>query len=120
SEALKGTRIPRVTAAIEAIAEYVLPDALALLVNRNGVALLAQRARLDEDRVRRIVDVLAKDRVVLGRIETVEVEDVPSIELLDGTYKASRRLSAGQRCTTILPVLLLEGDRPLLIDQPED
>ena len=29
-------------------------------------------------------------------------------------------LSTGQKCTTILPILLLESENPLLIDQPED
>ena len=43
------------------------------------------------------------------------------IELKDGTdYKNSAGLSTGQRCTVILPILLLQSERPLLIDQPED
>ncbi len=29
-------------------------------------------------------------------------------------------LSTGQKCTTILPILLLDSDNPLLVDQPED
>lgn len=56
----------------------------------------------------------------LYQIETVELEDQPRIELLDGQYKDTLQLSTGQRCTAILPILLLESDRPLLIDQPED
>jgi hypothetical protein len=35
-------------------------------------------------------------------------------------YKESGSLSTGQKCTTILPILLLDSDDPLLIDQPED
>ena len=47
--------------------------------------------------------------------------DRPCIELRDGaTYKESSKLSTGQRCTTILPILLVQSERPLLIDQPED
>src|SRR5207244_13513657 len=54
-------------------------------------------------------------------IETVALGDRPSIELLDGdTFKDSTHLSTGQRCTTILPILLTQSERPLLIDQPED
>src|SRR6185312_8410561 len=37
-----------------------------------------------------------------------------------GDYKGAADLSTGQKCTTILPILLLDSDRPLLIDQPED
>ncbi|MFY8201742.1 MAG: hypothetical protein ACOVLE_13785, partial [Pirellula staleyi] len=29
-------------------------------------------------------------------------------------------LSTGQKCTTVLPLLLLESANPLLVDQPED
>ena len=29
-------------------------------------------------------------------------------------------LSTGQKCTAILPILLLDSDNPLIIDQPED
>ena len=29
-------------------------------------------------------------------------------------------LSTGQKCTTILPILLIDSDSPLMIDQPED
>ena len=51
------------------------------------------------------------------RIQTVALDDRPSIELLDGdTFKESTHLSTG-RCTTILPT---QSERPLLIDQPED
>jgi len=54
-------------------------------------------------------------------IEIVELLDLPRIELLDGdAYKDSTMLSTGQKCTTILPILLLESESPLLIDQPED
>ncbi len=35
-------------------------------------------------------------------------------------YKDSPSLSTGQKCTTILPILLLESEKPLIIDQPED
>ena len=35
-------------------------------------------------------------------------------------YKDSSELSTGQKCTAILPILLLDSDNPLLVDQPED
>jgi ABC-type lipoprotein export system ATPase subunit len=51
----------------------------------------------------------------------VELYDKPIIELKDGQdYKDSSQLSTGQKCTTILPILLLESENPLLVDQPED
>lgn len=57
----------------------------------------------------------------IGKLETVDLEDEPLISLKDGAdYKNSADLSTGQRCTVILPILLLDSERPLLIDQPED
>jgi len=62
-----------------------------------------------------------KDQVCLAQLRSVELRDQPLIELRDGsTYKDSSTLSTGQKCTTILPILLLDSVNPLLIDQPED
>ena len=71
-------------------------------------------------RAQRILDALvASDR--LFELETLALDDVPLIELRVGTqYKASSRVSEGQRCTCILPILFLQSASPLLIDQPED
>ena len=61
------------------------------------------------------------DSRLLFDLEAVELFDLPKIELKDGdTYKESLSLSTGQKCTAILPILLLEGENPLLVDQPED
>lgn len=49
------------------------------------------------------------------------VEDGIELELLDGhDFKPTDRLSIGQRCTTVLPVLLRHHGDPLIVDQPED
>ncbi len=103
----------------ERIAKAMSPGEFAEHVRHNHRARLAELADLDEDRARRVVDAFAGTELLL-RIESVELEDLPRIELLDGGYKEAGALSTGQRCTTILPILLLESDRPLLIDQPED
>jgi ATPase subunit of ABC transporter with duplicated ATPase domains len=82
--------------------------------------MLTQRAGLEEERARRILESLRTSGKAY-EIETVDLGDTPSIELLDGDqYKESPKLSTGQRCTTILPILLVQSERPLLIDQPED
>ena len=79
-----------------------------------------KRSGFDEDRSKKILNALRSGGIHYT-IETVALEDRPSIELLDGeTFKESTHLSTGQRCTTILPILLTQSERPLLIDQPED
>src|SRR5688572_32414058 len=44
----------------------------------------------------------------------------PTSTLFPYTTLFRSQLSTGQRCTTILPILLTQSERPLLIDQPED
>ncbi len=52
-------------------------------------------------------------------------EDIPIIRLNDRPLETKiakdiSTLSPGQRCSAILPMLLLHGSQPLIIDQPED
>lgn len=118
-DALKGSGVKQ-GAAAERLCEVFLPGELAEVVARNDLATLAQRLGFDEDRSRKILNGLRSGGMSYT-IETVELDDQPCIELLDGdTYKESTHLSTGQRCTTILPILLTQSERPLLIDQPED
>ena len=61
--------------------------------------------------------VLKLDEVLLDDLPVVKLNDRPSeTEAL----KPLERLSPGQRCSAILPILLLNGTSPLIIDQPED
>jgi DNA repair ATPase RecN len=53
----------------------------------------------------------------LLKLELSDIEDLPRI-LLDG--KPIEGLSPGQRCSALIPIILVEGDNPLVIDQPED
>lgn len=55
-------------------------------------------------------------------IETVEQDDLPEIklEVQEGHEpRLIEQLSQGQRCIALLLLLLLESERPLLIDEPE-
>lgn len=119
ARALKGSAVKQNVAA-ERLAEVFLPVELSRAVVTGDLELLAERTGFDEERCRKIADALRADGCAY-EIESVDLEDVPRIELLDGgKYKQSPNLSTGQRCTTILPILLVQSERPLLIDQPED
>ncbi len=119
TEALKGAGVKQAVVA-DRLSQVFLPGELARLVANNDHATLAQRTGFEEDRARKVVDAL-KTSGSYYTIETVDLEDRPCIELLDGDkFKESTHLSTGQRCTTILPILLTQSERPLLIDQPED
>ena len=119
TEALKGAGVKQAVVA-DRLSQVFLPGELARLVANNDYAAFVQRVSFNEDRARKVVDAL-KASGTHYTIETVDLDDRPCIELLDGeTFKESTQLSTGQRCTTILPILLTQSERPLLIDQPED
>jgi hypothetical protein len=119
TEALKGSGVKQ-GAAAERLCPVFLPGELAEVVANNDLNTLMQRSGFDEDRSKKILSALRSGGTYYT-IETVALDDEPCIELLDGnTFKESTHLSTGQRCTTILPILLTQSERPLLIDQPED
>jgi len=119
AEALKGAGLKHGMVA-DRLSQVFLPTELAQVVATGDQTSVMQRAHFDEDRARKIVEALRASGASYV-IETIDLDDRPCIELLDGDkYKESPHLSTGQRCTTILPILLKQSERPLLIDQPED
>ncbi|MFO7857647.1 MAG: hypothetical protein R6V11_01860, partial [Ectothiorhodospiraceae bacterium] len=102
------------------IAGVVAPSELVGFVKREDAEGLRKQADLNESQADKVIRSLA-DLETLLAIETVDLVDLPRIELQDGDdWKDSLSLSTGQKCTTILPILLLDGERPLMVDQPED
>jgi ABC-type lipoprotein export system ATPase subunit len=116
---LKGSGL-KYASIVEKIVQSVSPEELAVILQLQDVERLVDMTNLDAIRSARVIDIL-HDGGFIAKLEIVELADLPCIELLDGRdYKDARTLSTGQRCTTILPILLMESERPLLIDQPED
>ena len=96
------------------------PGQLAELVRSGDPTALMERGDLSPDQAGKVM-VVFNNPEKLAELETVGLQDAPSIRLRVGEQeKDSTTLSTGQKCTTILPILLLEGGRPLLVDQPED
>jgi predicted ATP-dependent endonuclease of OLD family len=119
NQAMKGSGM-RYASIVERAAERLPPVELASTIQREDHATLVRELDIDADRATRLI-IQLKDKPDIFAIETVELRDRPVLELKDGDdYKDSASLSTGQKCTTILPILLVESERPLLIDQPED
>lgn len=96
------------------------PAELAKAIRERDVKSLVKVSAITTDQAEKVASALARLETLL-RLESIALEDATSIELKDGKdYKESTELSKGQKCTAILPILLLERDHPLLIDQPED
>jgi len=119
SEAMRNSGL-RYTPLVEKAVARIPPEDLATMVRNDDVAALIDHLGIERDRAMKFLAQL-RDHRMLHEIETVELHDRPTIELRDGEqYKDSTMLSTGQKCTAILPILLLESEAPLLIDQPED
>jgi len=119
SEHMKGSSL-KYTQIVDRLVHCIPPQDFAGIVQRGDVQALADKLELDADRAGRIINQL-RDTKAIFDVQVVELHDRPTIELKDGQdYKDSASLSTGQKCTTILPILLLESASPLLIDQPED
>jgi hypothetical protein len=116
---MKGSGL-RYATLVDRAVERIPPAELATYVQKEDRASLERELDLDADRATRWI-IQLKDKREIFEIETVELHDRPILELKDGDdYKDSASLSTGQKCTTILPILLMESERPLLVDQPED
>lgn len=119
TDMLKGSGVQQGPTAKQLV-QRLLPTELAAFVMDDDHSGLVKKSGLPEDRARKVLAALRTPGAVY-QIEAIDLHDQPCIELLDGErYKKSPHLSTGQRCTTILPILLLQSERPLLVDQPED
>jgi hypothetical protein len=96
------------------------PAELAEAIKQRDTQALTDKGELNADQSDKVMSALTGSQLLFD-LEIVELVDLPKIELNDnGTLKETGSLSTGQKCTTILPILLLDSENPLLIDQPED
>jgi ABC-type dipeptide/oligopeptide/nickel transport system ATPase component len=119
AECLKNPRMQYRKVA-EKIANAFWPSDISTIIREKNLEKLMVDADLNENQAKYSLESLEKPEM-LHRLELVELIDLPQIELNDhATYKTTASLSTGQKCNSILPILLLDSDSPLLIDQPED
>lgn len=102
------------------IADLLPPSELVSILETGTAEDLQNGAELSSSQAQKVFGAL-KSSDTFMTLDVVELADLPQIELKDGDeFKNSLTLSTGQKCTTILPILLLDSDNPLLVDQPED
>jgi len=116
---LKGT-VGQYNVCARKMARFIPPVDLARIALNRDVQKLQQLAEISSVQASKAMATLSRLDVQL-QLSIIDLADLPRIELQDGNeWKNSLRLSTGQKCTTILPILLLDSDNPLLVDQPED
>lgn len=101
------------------LAREVAPNELVRWIENLDASALGAAIGITSDRSSLVINALRVNGTadLIGSI----VEDGVGLDLLDGRdFKASDRLSIGQRCTVVLPVLLGHHGDPLVLDQPED
>ncbi len=118
-DSLKNTGIQHGVVA-KKIADLLPPSELVSILTSGSAEDLETGAELNSSQAQKVFGTLRSSDISL-ELDTVELADLSRIELKDGDeFKNSLMLSTGQKCTTVLPILLLDSDNPLLVDQPED
>lgn len=101
------------------IASSISPRELIEAIDSYDVELIAEVTGVSKERSGRILSQLYDTD--LGGLGTVTIHDTVDLKLLDGVeYKDISALSTGQRCTVILPLVLMHTNRIIIVDQPED
>lgn len=89
---------------------------------RKGLSELQDKYNISQDQARRICE---SGEESFMEMEELDLPHHTEMKLNVGTpdkvvWREMKDLSTGQKATTILLLLLLESDSPLIIDQPED
>jgi len=118
-------------AELDQVCNSITPLELAVLLVDKDSARLANLTGMKEDRAATLINhawtqcLTEEEGERPSRIYEImltELKDSVLVELkVDGeSYKPMQELSGGSKCTAILSVALIEGECPLIIDQPED
>ncbi len=102
------------------IAAQLSPTALIELIGNEDESSLMSIVGMNKNQARAVISSFSGEEAIEA-LEIVDMPDLPCIELLDtDVYKPTETLSTGQKCNAILPIVLLDSNRPLIVDQPED
>lgn len=101
------------------LAARMSPRELVAAVEALDTSAVVEAGGVSENRARRLVSHLASADIT--EILLSDVEEEVEFSLLDGQeFKGTSRLSLGQRCTVVLPLLLAQDPDLAVLDQPED
>jgi hypothetical protein len=107
------------------LAEKISPRRLVDLVLAREVVTIENEAGLTAGLAQKVVEKLWSHEdfsEVLAVQHNCYPEDIPQIQFQkgDNVFDELSSLSVGQKCTALLIIALVEGNHPVIIDQPED
>jgi energy-coupling factor transporter ATP-binding protein EcfA2 len=117
---LRGTHAQRPT--IVAITENILPTDLVRLARDNDYRRIDSVSDVTEKWAQVVVEKLLENPNMMYQLEAVPLEDRLEISLRvsETEYKKLDKLSTGQKATVIVLLTMVEGNTPVIFDQPED
>ena len=102
------------------IAEHYTPIEFTAAIKSVNISSLIN-AGFEQDEAIDIISHFNDKHEDIMELEACDCSDLPKIYFdVQGEKKQIQDLSPGQRCTALFPIILLETDMPLIIDQPED
>ena len=118
NEVLNGSNVR--TQDKEAIAEEFDPEILFEIVRSKEMNRFIDEVGITETAAENVV-CFGNLRNQLHELQILELHDEPIIEIEhEGEWKSLEKMSDGQKCTALLSIAMLERDKPLIVDQPED
>jgi ABC-type glutathione transport system ATPase component len=108
---------------LNAIARAFEPDLLVETVAQDQHDQLAEKAEIRIENARKFINAVNSHNMQdVLELQAIDLPDHPEIkyEVEPGREKTIRELSVGQKGTVIISLALIEGQSPLVIDQPEE
>jgi len=105
------------------LATGLMPSEVARLVLDSKVQVIAEKAEIGLDTAERLCrEMQGKSLSEINELETVPTPDQPLVNLFvgPGRPRPLNQLSSGQKGTVIMALALVEGNGPLVVDQPEE
>lgn len=98
----------------ELLVQAVLVDQVEMLANASGLAVELCERCIGQLRQKQLQELLAMEEVPIRDKPSIRFAVAPDVE------KPLNELSVGQKGTVIISLALVEGEAPIVIDQPED
>jgi ABC-type lipoprotein export system ATPase subunit len=104
------------------IASTIHPSDLVKLIRTNNIIKIGQLSGIGDKWAQTLIEQVKAHPEFSYQIEAVAIEDFLEIALKIevGNYRPLEKLSTGQKATVIVLLTMVEGNRPIIFDQPED